>query len=89
MKAKIDVGDLVAYKLEFQLDDGTLTGNPIYGMVVSIIDGGTIFEDEYLVEWFSHDTSQQFLRDDILRLKRYAEKEKKKVVERSREDVVR
>ena len=60
---KIEVGDLVYLT----------KGN--YGIITQVIDGGWLYEDEYIVMNIKTGMSQQFLRQDVKRWKKKADKE--------------
>lgn len=64
MRAKVEIGDLVGYSVDTKIE---------YGIVIDVIGGGYLFEDEYMVEWFNFGR-QHLLRNDILRLKRFVKK---------------
>jgi hypothetical protein len=59
---KIEAGDLVCLT----------KGN--YGIITGVIDGGWLYEDEYIVMNIKTGMSQQFLRQDVKRWKKKADK---------------
>jgi hypothetical protein len=45
-----------------------------YGIITQVIDGGWLYEDEYIVTNIKTGMSQQFLRQDVKRWKKKADK---------------